>query len=264
MKPAFLLIIITALLFSCSPYQKVLKSDDVGLKFHVADSLYNVGKYRKALKLMEQIVPEYRGKPQGEKLMFLYSDAFYQLGDHHLASYQFDRFATSYPSSIKAEEAVFKSAKSYYYLSPRYSLEQEDTYTALEKLQSFVTQYPDSEFMAEANQLVQELSEKLEEKSFNIAKQYYIISDYKAAITSFGNFLLDYPGSKYREEAYYYRFLAAYDLAIRSIPGLVEERLLNSKEYYQTFKRYYPESERHQESEKILQDIEKRLENKQV
>lgn len=264
MKPAFLLIITTALLFSCSPYQKVLRSDDVGLKFHVADSLYNGGKYRKALKLMEQIVPEYRGKPQGEKLMYLYSDTFYQLGDHHLASYQFDRFATSYPNSVKAEEAAFKSAKSYYELSPRYSLEQKDTFTALEKLQSFVTQYPDSEFMPEANKLVQELSEKLEEKNFNIAKQYYTISDYKAAITSFGNFLLDYPGSKYREEAYYYRFVAAYDLAIRSIPSLVEERLLNSKDNYETFKRYYPDSEKHQEAEKILQDIEKRLENKQV
>jgi len=264
MKPVFLLTFISLIVLSCSPYQKALKSEDMSLKYHMADSLYNVGKFKKALKLMEQLVPSYRGKPQGEKLMYLYSDTFYQLGDHYLAGYQFDRFTSSYPNSEKAEEAAFKAAKSYYELSPRFSLDQKETYTALDKLQAFVTKYPDSEYLSDANKLVQELTEKLEEKSFKIAKQYYTISDYKAAIAALDNFLLDYPGSKYRQEAYYLRFLAAYDLAIRSIPSLVDERLDTAKQYYGMFKRYYPESEMHQDAEKILQDIDKRLQNKEV
>lgn len=258
------IVLVGVFLGSCSPYQKVLKSEDVGEKFHYADSLYNAGKYRKALKLMEQIVPAYRGKPQAEKLMFIYADTYYNLEDFYLAGYQFDRFTISYPSSQKVEEAAFKSAKSYFELSPRYSLDQKDTYTALDKLQGFINNYSESEYLVEANALVAELITKLERKRFEVAKQYYHTRDYKAAIKAFDNFILDFPGSEFRKEAYYLRFEAAYTLAINSFPSLQEERLLESKRYYNSFNRYYPESDRKADADKILEDIENRLKDIKV
>ena len=60
-------------LSSCSEYQKALKSEDTATKFKLGEELYNAGKYDKANKLFAQIVPSYRGKPQAEKLMYLYS-----------------------------------------------------------------------------------------------------------------------------------------------------------------------------------------------
>lgn len=241
----FVTIVALGLFFgACSPYQKVLKKGEVGEKFHFADSLYNAGKYKKALKLMEQIVPAYRGKPQAEKLMFIYSDTYYQLEDYYLAGYQFERFVTSYPSSQKAEEAAFKSAKAYYQLSPRYSLDQKDTNIALDKLQQFINSYPESSYLQEANSLVAELTNKIEKKRFEIAKQYYytksIGNNYKAAIAAFDNFILDFPGSEFREQAYYLRFEAAYTLAINSYQYLVQERLEQAKTYYNSYTRYYP------------------------
>lgn len=264
MKNYLIFFALTALFFSCSPYQKALKSDDIGLKFHMADSLYNVGKYKRALKLMEQIVPAYRGRPQAEKLMYIYSDTFYELGDFYLSGYQFERFANSYPQSEKAEEAAFKGAKSFYQLSPRYSLDQKDTHIALEKLQNFINKYPDSEYLPEANTLVSELTTKLEKKEFEVAKQYHRISDFNAAIKALDNFILDHPGSVFREEAYFLKFKAAYDLAIRSVLFRVEERLNTSSGYYNTFIRNFPESKFRAEADEIKRDIDNRLENKQV
>jgi outer membrane protein assembly factor BamD len=264
MKYYLIFFVLTALFFSCSPYQKALKSDDVGLKFHMADSLYNVGEYRRALKLMEQIVPAYRGKPQAEKLMYIYSDTFYELGDYYLSGYQFERFSNSYPQSEKAEEAAFKGAKSFYHLSPRYSLDQKDTHTALEKLQNFINKFPNSEYMPEANKLVSELTTKLEKKEFEVAKQYHRISDYNAAIKALDNFILDHPGSVFREEAHFLKFKAAYDLAIRSVIFRVEDRLITSRTYYNAFIRNYPESKFRPEADEIKRDIENRLQNKQV
>lgn len=258
-------VVVAALLFGgCSPYQKLLKSEDTGEKYHVADSLYNAGKYKKALKLMEQIVPAYRGKPQAEKLMFIYSDTYYQLGDYYIAGYQFERFVTSYPTSQKAEEAAFKAARSFYELSPRYSLDQEDTFTALEKLQEFINTYPDSDRLKEANTLVAELTTKIEKKRFEVAKQYYHVEDYKAAIKAFDNFILEYAGSVYRAEAYFLRFKAAYDLAVRSLDYLVAERLEEAKKYYNSFSRYYPDSEFQEEANALIEDINKQLENNEV
>jgi outer membrane protein assembly factor BamD len=256
------------LFVSCSEYQKVLKSDDAGLKYQHAESYYNNGKYKKALKLMEQIVPVYRGKPQAEKLMFMYANTFYQLEDHYLSGYQFERFVQSYGKSDSLEVAAYRSAESYYQLSPRYSLDQEDTYKGLEKLQEFINTYPNSEYRDMANLKVLELSDKLQKKDIEVAKQYLKIGEtmgtFKNAIEAFDNFILDHPGSKYRPDAFYGKFEAAYRLAINSFPSLVEERLQTSIKYYKDFKKYYPSNELHEEAEKILEDINKRLTEKET
>lgn len=208
---------------------------------------------------MEQIVPVYRGKPQAEPLMFRYANTFYQLEDFYLAGYQFERFVISYPKSDSAEVASFRSARSYYELSPRFSLDQEDTHTALEKLQLFVDKFPNSANRAEANSMVSELRQKLERKDIEVANQYLRISDFKAAIKAYDNFIIDHPGSKYRRDAFFGRYEAAYLLAINSLPYLVEERLLTAKKSYDTYIKYYAEDDKREDADKILKDINDRL-----
>lgn len=259
MIKSLLIVIAAGTLLSCSNYQKLLRSDDMAKKYAAADSLYKLGKYKKALGLMEQIVPVYRGKPQAEPLMFRYANTFYNLEDYFLAGYQFERFVVSYPKSDSVEIAAYRSARSYYELSPRYSLDQKETNTALEKLQEFVNKFPNSSYRVDANAMVLELKEKLEKKDFETAAQYFKIYDYKAAIKAFENFILDHPGSKHRKDAYFGRFEAAYLLAINSVPRLIEERLIESKKYYDSFNKYYGESDKRADADEILKDIDQRL-----
>ena len=259
MKSSLLLLMIALVLGSCSEYQKLLKSDDAAKKYAMADSLYKQRKFKKSLRLMEQIVPAYRGKPQAEPLMFRYANTFYQLEDYYLAGYQFERFVTSYPNSDSLELAAYKSAKSYYELSPRYSLDQTDTHTAMEKLQLFVDKFPESEYREETNKLVFELRRKLEKKDYEVASQFLRISDYKAAIEAFSNFISDHPGSIYRPNAFYERIEAAYLLAINSVPSKVETRLKAAKKHYDSFIKYYSESDFRSDADEMLQDIDKRL-----
>jgi outer membrane protein assembly factor BamD len=197
--------------------------------------------------------------------MFMSAMCSYKLRDYHVSGYHFERFENSYPKSDKAEEAYFLSAKSYYELSPVYSKEQGETIEALEKLQLFINKYPDSEYLPEANILIKELDFKLEKKAFEIAKQYNKIayfesSDYEAAIKAFDNFLVDYPGTSFREEAMFYRLDSACRLAINSIKVKKEERLNIAMGYYNTFHKYYPNSERTEEVEKMNQDMQTQLE----
>src|SRR5699024_6865581 len=129
---------------------------------------------KRAIRLLEQILPQYRGKPQGEYLSYMYANAYYRLEDYYDAGsrYQFERFVKSYPQSDKAEEAAFKSAKSYYYISPRYSLDQTDTHKAIRKLQHYISKYPGGEHIGEANQIIASLRVKLEKKKFELAELY--------------------------------------------------------------------------------------------
>ncbi|WP_229336892.1 outer membrane protein assembly factor BamD [Christiangramia sediminis] len=268
MKKGILVIGLLMLTISCGEYQKLLKSEETAPKYTAAEKLYNEGKkedsnkkLRKALRLLEQIEPEFRGKPQGERLVFLLGDTYYQLGDYYNAPFQFERFLQLYPTSQKAEEASYKSAASYFYRSPRYNLDQTDTRKAIEELQVYLNKYPEGEFNEDANKMATELLIKLEKKAYEIAKQYHHTEFYKAAIASFNNFIADYPGSPFREAAYYYRFDSAYKLAINSFEVLMEERLLESKEFYESYKKYYPEGEYIPQLEDSLLEIDKRLQN---
>lgn len=257
MKKLFYILLIAITFSSCSEFQKALKSEDIAIKFKVGTELFDAGKFSKANRIFIQIVPKYRGKPQAEKLMYMYCKTFYEMGDYYTANYQMERFVSSYPTSEKLEEIAFLGAKSYYHLSPVYSKEQKDTKDAIEKLQAFINRFPESSHMEEANKLVKELDYKLEKKAYNIALQYNITGphnrDYNAAITAFDNFLLDFPGTSFKEDAMFYRFDSAYKLAINSVEHKKEERLNNAIAYYNSFIKLYPESQ-YNEQAKVMSD----------
>lgn len=244
---------------ACNPYQKMLNNPDVSAKYKAAEAYYNTGEYRRANRLFEQIMPAYRGKPQAQRIQFFFANSYLEVKDYYLAAYQFESFAKSFPSSDRLDEAQFLAAKCYYLLSPRYSLDQNNTNEAIDRLQIFIDNYPKSEFMPQANAYIQELQTKLEKKDFEIAKQYYTIRDYKAAISATENFISSFPGTPYREDAFYYKFLSAYEIAINSIFAKKLERLNDLEELYATIIRYYPET-------LFLEDLDKKMKevNRQI
>ncbi len=264
MKHYIYILLTISLLSSCSEYQKALKNEDIASKFKMGEALYDQGKYAKASKLFAQIVPSYRGKPQAEKLMYMYAQSYYKMGDYYTAGYQFERFASSYPKSEKLEEASFLSAKSYYKLCPLYSKDQTETNKAIEKLQGFINLFSNSEYMPEANNLIKELEFRLEKKAFEIAKQYADIApgytkDFKAAIKSFDNFIYEFPGSSLREDALYYRFKAAYEQAINSVEYKRQMRLSTAKDYYKGFKEKYAKSKYLDELDDLAKTLDEEL-----
>jgi outer membrane protein assembly factor BamD len=265
MKKLLSIILIAVVVCSCSQYQKAIKSEDVGVKFNEAVRQYDKGKYNKAIRLFEQIAPAYRGKPQAEKMFYLFAMSYYKTEQYYLAGYQFESFTSSYPKSEKIEEASYLGAKSYSMLSPVFSLDQTDTVKAISKLQNFIDVYPNSEYFAEANASLKILTDKLERKAFEIARQYNTIADYKSALVALDNFIADYPGTIYKEEALYYKFDSAYKLAINSVPSKMEERLNNAKIAHANLMKFNGETKHKADADDMLARIDKDLQqyNKQ-
>jgi len=259
MNKFYTLSLLFIVLVSCTPYQKALKSEDMGVKYSVAEEKYNSGKYNKAIRLFEQMAPSYRGKPQAEKMFYMFAQSYYKTNQYYLAGYQFESFANSYPKSEKLEECAYLGAFCYSKLSPRYSLDQTDTHKAIDKMQAFIDNYPESTYMSEANVIVKELREKVEKKAFEIAKQYNTIYDYKSALIALENFIADYPGTPYRDAALYYKIDSAYHLAINSVPEKVIERLLNAKEAYEKFTRMSNTKEYTEKADDLMAKINENL-----
>ena len=259
MKKFLSVLVIALLLSSCSEYQKAVKSEDPGVKFDVAVKQYEKGKYTKAIRLFEQIAPAYRGKPQAEKMFYLFAQSYYKTEQYYLAGYQFESFVSGYPKSEKVEEAAYLGAKSYSMLSPVYSLDQTDTHKAIGKLQNFIDVYPNSPYFAEANTSLKVLTDKIEKKVYENAKQYNTISDFKSAIVALDNFIADYPGTQFKEEALFYKFDSAYQLAINSVPSKMEERLNNAKIAHGNLVRFKSDSARKEKADDMLARIDKEL-----
>ena len=239
----FFLISFSILLLSCNDYQKLLNSTENEVdKYTAAENYYNNGEYRRANALIEQIIPSYRGKPQGERLVYFFANSYFETKLYYSAAIQFENFIKSYPNSQRIQEAYFMEAKSYFMLSPLYTLDQDDTYTGIDKLQVFINRFPDSEYVSEALELMDELQNKLEEKDFEISKQYYTIRDYASAIKSLDNFIADNPGTIFREEALYYKWLSQYEIAINSIESRIVERVTELERSLGNFLRYYPDT----------------------
>jgi outer membrane protein assembly factor BamD len=256
------LIYIFVLIFafsSCSDYQKALKNEDLGVKFKMGTELFEAGKFGKANRIFAQIVPKYRGKPQAQKLMYMYSKTFYEMREYYNSNYQMERFVSAYPNSEKVEEIAFLAAKSYYQIPPVYSKEQKETIDAIDKLQDFINRFPNSEYLPEANTMVKELDFRLEKKAFEIAKQYHTLGphnrDFEAAIKAFDNFILDFPGTSFREEAMFYRLDSAYKLAMNSVEWKMEERINNALAFYISFKNKFKESSFTDQVDKMNVDL---------
>lgn len=263
MNKVFSFLFVAFFLMSCSEYQKALKSDDVAVKNEAANKKYEAGKYTKAIRLYEQIAPAYKGKPSAERMFYFYSMSLYKSKQYYLAGYQLENYSVSYPKSEKREEASFLAAECFYRLSPVYSLDQTDTDKALDKMQKFIDNYPNSEYLPKANQYVKELREKQEKKAFEIAKQYHTIAGYRleyvSAIRALDNFVADYPGTPFKEDALFLKFDAAYQYAKNSIDSRKFERFSSAKAAYNNLIKFKSNTKYKEEADKILSDIEQEL-----
>lgn len=258
-KHIIFIFLFTLVLTSCGDFTKVLNKGTSVEQYTLATELYEEGKFNKSIQLFEKIIPAYRGKPQMERVQYMLSDAYYQSKNYLLAAYHFDRFTKNYPKSTKKEEASYLSAQCYYLSIPRSSLDQSDTITAIAAYQKFIDAYPESDKIPEANKYVKEMQLLLEQKSFDIAYQYYHTSNYKAAIIAFDNFLSDNLGTSFKEDALYYKSKASYDLAIKSVASKKEERIKEALKSIKRLEYNFSDTKYKDEIEKLRKNLKNEL-----
>ncbi len=249
-----LLLMGTTVLVSCSKFRTIQKSEDWRIKYDAGLNYYEKKDYYRTAILFEEILPIVRGLPEGEKVEFYLAYCQYYEEQYLLASNQFRTFYETYGRSPQAQEAFFMYAYSLYISAPSANLDQSSTIEGMNAMQSFINQYPVSDFRERANEVIVNSQRKLEQKGFENAKQYLRIRAYKAAVIAFENFRKNFPDSPYLEEVAYLRVDAGYRLAHQSLPGLQLERYTLVISYYQELVDSYPESKFIKEAEKLYSD----------
>jgi outer membrane protein assembly factor BamD len=269
MKKLVVILVVIPLLYSCSQYQKLLKSTDYELKYTKAKEYYEEEDFMRAVTLLNELQGVYRGTDKAEDITYTYANCLYGLRDYIMAGHYYRQFVSTYPTSSLSEECQFMSAYCYYMLSPKPRLDQEETYKAIDEFQLFMNLYPTSSKVEEANLLIDELRDKLVFKSYLSSKLYfdlgtYMGNNYKSAIIAAQNSLKEFPDTKYREELSFLILEAKYIQAANSVIGKKEERMRDTIDEYFSFINEFPESEYIKKAVKIYNDASKFVNFKDV
>lgn len=245
-------------LSSCGKFEKFRKSADLPTKYKAAVNYYKKKDFAKAGILFDEIMPLMKGDSTQELATFYQSYCDFNLGSYTLASSHFKKFAEVFSRSEFAEEAIYMSAFSLYKDSPNFNLDQTGTLAAINEIQSYLNNYPETKFKDDCTNIIKELRKKLEKKAYEKAKLYYKTSPFniaslKSSVIEITNFQRDFPDSDYSEEMAYMKVLAQYDLAKSTIESKQKERFTEASKFYLDLIDKYPQSAYLKEGEKMYE-----------
>ena len=255
-----LLFIFLIFLGSCH-FQKILKSGSIDEKYDAAMKLYHEKDYSRALQLFDQLINVVRATDKSQRIYYYYSYCYYYQKDYTMAAYYFKRYTNNYPNTPEAEECYYMGAYCLYNNSPAYTLDQTNTYEALKELQLFINTYPTSKRVPECNELIDKLREKLAAKDLRIAKMYYRMEDYAAAVQCFNNVLKEFPETKDKEEILFLIIKTYYKYAKESIEDKKKDRHSKTVQSFNEFVAQYPESVFMDEAKDLKSKSQKELES---
>lgn len=252
-KSLLSLLLIVLALASCDDYNKVLKSSDFDYRYEAAKQYYFQESYTQASTILLDIIAVAKGTDRAEESLFLLGMSSYKAKEYDAASTYFKKYYETYPRGRFVEEARLYSGRSLYENTPEPRLDQSDTYAAITEFQNFIEAFPSSKYRDEATKLIFELQDKLIEKEYAAAKQYYDLgsyfnnctyggSNYQACIVTAQNAINDYPYSPKCEEFAILILKSKFELAEQSVADKKEERYHNAIDEYYGFANEYPNS----------------------
>lgn len=254
-----IILLAATLLGSCSPYDKVLKSNDYNLKLEKANEYYEQEKWYRAAELYNQVMPVFRATKNYEDIYYKYCKTLFNNKDYLSSSYHFKNFTEFFPKSPKADEAQYLHGVSLYKDSERAELDPTSTIKAREVLVNYVNSHPGSPLIPDAMKYITECTEKLETKNYNAAQLYYNMGQYKASIIAFKQLSETFVESKKNDYYTYMRFKSAFNYADQSVPNRQEERFVDAIAIYKELTNFYPNSSYIKEASKLMDTAEKNI-----
>lgn len=181
-------------------------------------------KYYKAQQEFQIIVLSGSHTEWGDDAQFYLAESYFKNKEYILAISEYERLTRKMKYSPYVENCRWRICEAYVAESPIYYHDQSNTHKALQKLQEFIDEYPDSEFRDDANNTIKRLRHKLAEKMFETALLYIKLHAYDSAIVAFENLLGQYYDTDLAEEAHVG--------IIRSY--LLMKKVEEAKNYYQS------------------------------
>jgi outer membrane protein assembly factor BamD len=233
-------------------YNKLLKSTSYELMWREGLVYYNAKKkkkdenssqnYQKAQNLLDKAYQSqyFAGKAQEDSLLYYLGSSYYKEGVFDASEQIFDGFRRRFPNSIFIEDVEYMYAMGFYFSSPGPEYDQTNTLRAMIAITEYEGRYPNTTKKKEIDQRMEEMQLKLYTKSYENAKLYYTIEQYKAAVRALNNAIDKDPDSPYREDLMYLATKSAYLYAKNSVASQMTDRYMSMMDNYYNLISEYP------------------------
>ena len=187
--------------YGCSS-NKFIRDIDYDAEFEKGKLALSNKKYVRAQDHFNTVVIGASHTELGDDALFYLGETYYYMGDRLLAIAEYDRLIRRMSFSPYVEKARYRICESYVILSPKYFRDQTYSEKAIEKLQEFIDDYPNSDKREEAQNNIKILRNKLSRKAYDTGILYIKMEEYTSALIAFKQVVDLYYDSEYNELAH--------------------------------------------------------------
>ena len=251
MRSRFLAVILSLLiplLLFCGS-QKVRPIPSAEEQFQIAKREYQKKDWSEAVIEFQKLIFNYPGFARADSAQFLLAMSYFKDKEYPLAAGEFNRVVSSFPTSPLTDDALFYTGVCALEQSPGAHLDQRSTYLAVERLEIFLEEHPESELVPQAKEKLFEARFKLAEKTYKTGELYVKMKDYDAALIYLNEVLNLYGDTDWAAKALFligelYSKQKKFDEATKTFQEFVEK---------------YPQDKLTNKAKKKIDDIGKKI-----
>jgi outer membrane protein assembly factor BamD len=246
------LITLTLIFWAACGGPRIKPTASASEQFAHAKKDYDKKHWLDAVEGFQRVIFNYPGANIVDTSQYYLAMSYFQNKEYELAAVEFRRLVTNYPMSDYTELSRFMAGLCYFENTPgNYALDQEDLKIAIEVLRDFILENPDSEYAADAKDIINQGLDKLAHKEYENGVLYYKIYDFRAARIYFQYVIDNFTETNYSA-------LALYNM---SEMDYKENKYTEAIDRFNNFITIYPSHELREKAQEYIDKISRHLES---
>lgn len=196
----FIFIVVTSLLVNCGS-KSIHIEEDLTPNFNKAMKFFNRDKYPQAKEEFNYIIMTDPGSKLANESQYYKGESLFQMKEFNEAWITFERYARFTNDITKIEKSRYRICECAIHETNSYQRDQKQTMRALDQLQMFIEDFPQSEMVQDAEKSITELRIKLAEKDYEVGRLYLKLDEYEAALIYFRSVLNNYYDTDFADDA---------------------------------------------------------------
>ncbi len=172
--------------------------------FKEAEELSAKGHYDEAIAQWKKVKESYRSPEIAAMAELKIADAYYAKEAWIEAAAAYEDFRKLHPGNAKAGYALYRMALSHYNQIEKIDTDQTPVKNAVTTLEMFLKQYPQSEYVKDANDKLTLCRLKIAQYELYVGRFYFRTGKYISAVGRLEGVLKKYPGTAVMDETLYY------------------------------------------------------------
>lgn len=185
---------------SCS-HSKTEIENDLSKRFEKGMEYFEKGKYKKSKEEFDFIVMNNPGSRLAVDAQYYLAESLFYNKKYIEATVAYDQYIRYSNDLDKIEHARFRICECAINTSYPYQKDQESTLRALDQLQGFIEDFPNSKLVPEASAKISEIRLKLARKLYETGRLYLKLEEYESATIYFSQVLDLYYDTPIADEA---------------------------------------------------------------